>query len=70
MRNIIWLSRQGTCVACGFNTYTSVDGISHVCADASCVEKWQFLEWQQDELEIYDAHLDSDSILEHDYAGV
>ena len=68
MRNIIWLSRQGTCVACGFNTYTSVDGISPVCADASCVEKWQFLEWQQDELEIYDAHLDSDSILELDYA--
>ena len=68
MRNIIWLSRQGTCVAGGFNTYTSVDGISHVCADASCVEKWQFLEWQQDELEIYDAHLDSDSILELDYA--
>ena len=68
MRNIIWLSRQGTCVACGFNTYTSVDGISHVCADASCVEKWQFLEWQQDELEIYDAHLDSDSILELVYA--
>ena len=68
MRNILWLAKQGKCVVCGFNTYTSVDGTSHVCADASCVEKWQFLEWQQEELEIYDAHLDSDSILELDYA--
>jgi len=57
--NIVWLTREESCVVCGWLTYTSVDGVSHVCNNLPCIENFRSLEWRQESLDVFeDAHLD------------
>tara|TARA_Y100001951_G_scaffold102916_1_gene110581 strand:+ start:1384 stop:1626 length:243 start_codon:yes stop_codon:yes gene_type:complete len=65
--NIVWLTREDSCVVCGWLTYTSVDGVSHVCNNLPCINDFRSLEWRQESIATYDcwvkyadmdAHLD------------
>jgi len=61
--NIVWLTREDSCVVCGWLTYTSVDGVSHVCNNLPCINGFRSLEWRQGSVDTYeyanmDAHLD------------
>ena len=38
MGNNSWLNEQGNCAGCGWKTFSSPNGIDHVCNDANCLK--------------------------------
>ena len=40
MGNNSWLNEQGYCAGCGWKTFSSPNGIDHVCNDATCLARF------------------------------